>query len=66
MASLRRWAARAVYRTERDLEGMTTRELGEQMASVDGTLRLGDMVGRLSAGEKAEVDLALRLLLGLL
>jgi len=45
---------------------MTTRVLVDQMAAVDGTLRLGDMAGRLSAGEMAEVDVALRLLLGLL
>jgi len=45
---------------------MTTRVLVDQMAAVGGTLRLGDMVGRPSAGEMAEVDVALRLLLGLL
>jgi mRNA interferase MazF len=59
-------AAPAVFRPEIDLDGMTTRVLVDQMAAVDGTLRLGDMVGRLSAGEMAEVDVALRLLLGLL
>lgn len=59
-------AAPAVFRPEIDLDGMTTRVLVDQMAAVDGALRLGDMVGRLSAGEMAEVDLALRLLLGLL
>jgi mRNA interferase MazF len=59
-------AAPAVFRPEIDLDGMTTRVLVDQMAAVDGTLRLGDMVGRLSAGEMAEVDLAMRLLLGLL
>jgi len=59
-------AAPAVFRPEIDLDGMTTRVLVDQMAAVDGALRLGDMVGRLSAGEMAEVDVALRLLLGLL
>jgi mRNA interferase MazF len=59
-------AAPAVFRPEIDLDGMTTRVLVDQMAAVDGTLRLGDMAGRLSAGEMAEVDVALRLLLGLL
>ena len=59
-------AAPAVFRPQIDLDGMTTRVLVDQMAAVDGTLRLGDMVGRLSGGEMAEVDLALRLLLGLL
>jgi mRNA-degrading endonuclease toxin of MazEF toxin-antitoxin module len=38
----------------------------DQMAAVDGALRLGDMVGRLSAQEMTEVDLAVRLLLGLM
>jgi len=59
-------AAPAVFRPEIDLDGMTTRVLVDQMAAVEGTLRLGDMAGRLSAGEMAEVDVALRLLLGLL
>ena len=43
-----------------------TRVLVDQMAAVDGTLQLGDMVGRLSAHEMTEVDIAVRLLLGLL
>lgn len=59
-------AAPAVFRPEVELEGRTTRVLVDQMAAVDGTLRLGDMVGRLSLAEMAEVDLAVRLLLGLL
>jgi mRNA interferase MazF len=59
-------AATAVFRPEIDLDGTTTKVLVDQMAAVDGTLRLGDMVGRLSAQEMSEVDLALRLLLGLL
>ncbi len=48
------------------MDGTKTTVLVDQMAAVDGALRLGDVVGRLSAHEMAEVDLALRLLLGLL
>ena len=59
-------AAPAVFRPEIDMDGTTTTVLVDQMAAVDGTLRLGDMVGRLSAQEMAEVDLAVRLLLELL
>lgn len=59
-------AGSAVFRPEIDMDGTTTKVLVDQMAAVDGSLRLGDMVGRLSAHEMAEVDLALRLLLGLL
>ena len=59
-------AAPAIFRPEISMDGTTTRVLVDQMAAVDGTLRLGDMVGRLSAHEMTEVDLALRLLLGLL
>ena len=59
-------AAPAIFRPEISVDGTTTRVLVDQMAAVDGTLRLGDMVGRLSAREMTEVDLALRLLLGLL
>jgi len=59
-------AAPAVFRPEVEMDGRTTRVLVDQMAAVDGTLRLGDMVGRLSLAEMAEVDLAVRLLLGLL
>jgi mRNA interferase MazF len=59
-------AARAVFRPEITLDGTKTTVLVDQMAAVDATLRLGDMAGRLSAREMTEVDLALRLLLGLL
>jgi mRNA-degrading endonuclease toxin of MazEF toxin-antitoxin module len=48
------------------MDGTKTKVLVDQMAAVDGTLRLGDMVGRLSSYEMTEVDLAMRLLLGLL
>jgi mRNA interferase MazF len=59
-------AAPAVFRPEIDMDGTTTKVLVDQLAAVDGRLRLGDMVGRLSAQEMTDVDLALRLLLGLL
>ena len=59
-------AASAVFRPEIDMDGTTTKVLVDQMAAVDGALRLGDMVGRLSAHEMSEVDISLRLLLGLL
>ena len=59
-------AAPAVFRPEIDMDGTRTSVLVDQMAAVDGGLRLGDMAGRLSAQEMAEVDLAMRLLLGLL
>ncbi len=59
-------AAAAVFRPEIDMDGTRTSVLVDQMGAADGALRLGDMVGRLSAQEMAEVDLAIRLLLGLL
>jgi len=59
-------AAPAVFRPEVEMDGIATRVLVDQMAAVDGTLRLGDMVGRLSLAEMTEVDLAVRLLLGLI
>ena len=59
-------AAPAVFRPDIDMNGTTTKVLVDQMAAVDGALRPGDMVGRLSALEMGEVDVALRLLLGLL
>ena len=48
------------------MDGTKTKVLVDQMAAVDGSLRIGDMVGRLSAHEMTEVDLAVRLILGLL
>ncbi len=59
-------ASAAVFRPEIDMDGTKTTVLVDQMAAADGVLRLGDMVGRLSAQEMAEVDLAVRILLGLL
>lgn len=59
-------AGPAVFRPDIDLLGTSTRVLVDQMASVDGAVRLGDMVGRLSAQEMDEVNFAVRLILGLL
>jgi mRNA interferase MazF len=59
-------AAPAVFRPDIEMHGTTTKVLVDQLAAVDGESRLGGMVGRLSAHEMGEVDLALRLLLGLL
>jgi len=59
-------ASPAVFRPEIDLEGTTTKVLVDQMAVVDGGLLLRELVGRLSAHEMGEVDVAVRLLLGLL
>jgi mRNA interferase MazF len=56
----------ATFRPEIDLEGVTTRVLVEQLAAVDSTSRLGEFVGRLTAGELAAVDRALQVVLGLL
>lgn len=54
----------ALYRPAIEMDGTTTRVLVEQITAVDLD-RLGEMVGRLSPQEMAEVDAALRLLLGL-
>ena len=59
-------AAAAVFRPDIVMDGTAIKVLVDQMSAVDGTIRLGDMVGRLSAQEMAEVDLAVRLMLGLL
>jgi len=59
-------AAPAIFRPDIEMGGATTKVLVDQMAAVDGAIRLGDMVGRLSAQEMVEVDVAVRLMLGLL
>lgn len=59
-------AAAAVFRPDIVMDGTTTKVLVDQMSAGDGAIRLGDMVGRLSVPEMAEVDLAVRLMLGLL
>jgi mRNA interferase MazF len=52
------------YRPTVTIEGATTRVLVEQILTVDSR-RLGKRAGRLSWEEMADVERALRLLLGL-
>jgi mRNA interferase MazF len=47
------------------MNGTTTFVLVEQTRAVNPETRLGEFAGRLDAGELAEVDTALRLVLGL-
>ncbi|MGH3655928.1 MAG: type II toxin-antitoxin system PemK/MazF family toxin [Micromonosporaceae bacterium] len=54
----------ASFRPEIELNGKTTRVLVEQTAAVDPE-RLGEHAGRLTITELAEVDSALRVVLGL-
>ena len=55
----------ASFRPEIEIDGVKTRVLVEQLASVDPQLRLGDFAGRLDAHELAAVDDALRAVLAL-
>ena len=55
----------ATFRPSVDLLGTTTRILVDQLRAVDLS-RLGDQVGRLDTGELAELDRAVRLMLGVL
>ena len=55
----------AGFRPEVVVDGARTRVLLEQTQAVDPEVRLGALAGRLSAGELAAVDDALRLVLGL-
>jgi len=59
-------AGHAVFRPQVDIRSTLTRVLIDQLGAVDRELRLGDQAGRLTSDELAEVDLAMRLLLGLL
>lgn len=59
-------AGPAIFRPEIELGGITTRVLIDQMSAVDRELRLGDMAGRLDAGEMDDVDQAIRIMLGML
>jgi len=54
----------ASFRPEIELNGKTTRVLVEQTAAVDPE-RLGEPAGRLTAGEMVDVEVALRIVLGL-
>ena len=55
----------AIFRPEIDMDGTRTRVLVDQLRAVDAT-RLGDSAGRLDAAEAAEIDRAVRLILGVL
>ena len=55
----------AVFRPEIEMDGTRTRVLVDQLRAVDAT-RLGDFAGRLDAVETAEIDRAVRLILGVL
>jgi mRNA interferase MazF len=55
----------AIFRPEIEMDGTRTRVLVDQMRAVDAA-RLGDVAGRLDAAEAAEVDRAVRLMLGVL
>lgn len=57
-------ARSASFRPEIEVEGRMNRVLVEQTTAVDPQ-RLGDRVGRLALHEMAEVDAALRTVLGL-
>ncbi|MGH3925785.1 MAG: type II toxin-antitoxin system PemK/MazF family toxin [Pseudonocardiaceae bacterium] len=54
----------ASFRPKIDIEGISTLVLAEQTTAVDPQ-RLGACVGRLSLHEMAELDAALRIVLGL-
>jgi len=58
-------AQAAIFRPEIEMDGTRTRVLVDQIRAVDAS-RLGDFAGRLDAAETAEVDRAVRLILGVL
>ena len=55
----------AIFRPEIEMDGVRIRVLIDQMRAVDAG-RLGDFAGRLDAAETAEVDRAVRLILGVI
>jgi mRNA interferase MazF len=55
----------AIFRPEIELDSIQTRVLVDQMRAVDAS-RLGDFAGRLDTDEIAELDRAVRLMLGVL
>jgi mRNA interferase MazF len=55
----------AIFRPEIEMDGVRTRVLVDQMRVVDAS-RLGDFAGRLDGEETAELDRAVRLMLGVL
>ena len=58
-------AQAAIFRPEIEMDGTRTRVLVDQMRAVDAS-RLGGFAGRLAADETAQVDRAVRLILGVL
>jgi len=54
-----------IFRPAIDLAGQETRVLVEQTTVVDPQTDLGDFAGRLTTGELADLDRALRLVFGL-
>jgi mRNA interferase MazF len=58
-------AQRAIFRPEIEMDGVRTRVLVDQMRAVDASC-LGDFAGRLDGEETAELDRAVRLMLGVL
>jgi mRNA interferase MazF len=58
-------AGDALYRPEIEFNGRRSRVMVEQMQSVDPQRRLGRKVGRVSSDEQAEIDRAVRLVMGL-
>lgn len=55
----------AIFRPEIELDSVPTRVLVDQLRAVDAS-RLGDFAGRLDIEEIAELDRAVRLMLGVL
>lgn len=55
----------AIFRPEIELDSIQTRVLVDQMRAIDAS-RLGDFAGRLDTEEIAELDRAVRLMLGVL
>jgi mRNA interferase MazF len=55
----------AIFRPQIEMDGIQTLVLVDQMRAVD-TSRLGVFAGRLDAAETAEIDRAIRLILGVL
>jgi mRNA interferase MazF len=54
-----------MWRPEIDMDGTTSRVVIDQMTCIDPG-RLGDLTGRLSAGELADLNRALTWMLGIL
>jgi mRNA interferase MazF len=55
----------AIFRPEIEMDGVRTRVAVDQLRAADAS-RLGDFAGRLDSEETAELDRAVRLMLGVL